>query len=338
MLAPRPPTAASNSVSEPRVSILVPCHNAAPYVASALDSAFAQTWPHYEVILVDDGSSDDSLRIARAYESRGLRVLAQPNRGAAAARNAALQAATGEFIQFLDADDVLAADKIAQQVPRLVASGPRMLASGAWARFRAEPAEAVFSPQPNGRDLSGVEFLQLHFEGGWMMQPAAWLAPRTLLDRAGPWDETLSLNDDGEYFARVMLVADRIVFCPEARSYYRTSLPGGSLSGRKDPRALASLHRSIELTLSHLQKADQTPRTRAACAYAWKWTAFELYPGAPALARDAESRCRALGGSRRPLPAGGRFQLLARLVGWRLAKRLLAARTPSLAGHAPPAA
>ena len=313
-------------MNEPLVSILIPCYNAASYIASSLGSAFAQTWPRYEVIVVDDGSTDDSLRIARGYERRGLRIIAQTNRGAAAARNVALQAATGEFIQFLDADDLLAPDKIAQQISLLLDRGPRVLASGSWARFRADPAEAVFAPQPNARDLGGVEFLQLHFEGGWMMHPAAWLAPRALLDRAGPWDETLSLNDDGEYFARVMLAADRIIFCPEARSYYRTSLPGGSLSGRNDPRALSSLHRSIELILSHLQEADQSARTHDACAYAWKWAAFELYPGATALARDAEMRCHALGGSPRPLPASGRFQLLARLVGWRLAKRLLARR------------
>jgi glycosyltransferase involved in cell wall biosynthesis len=308
-------------IVNPLVSIIVPCYNAARFVSAALDSALAQTWPACEVIVVDDGSRDESLAVARRYEARGVRVLTQPNRGAAAARNAGLRAAQGTFIQFLDADDLLASDKIAQQMRVFAGGDTDILSSSAWARFHVDPAEADFSPHPNWRDLNGVEFLQLHFEGGWMMQPAAWLAPRALLDRAGPWDEALSLNDDGEYFARVMLAARRIAFCGAARIYYRAPTRG-NLSARRDRRACESLHRSIELTLTHLLAADNSPRSLAAAAYAWKWTAFELFPGAPDLSRRAEAKCRELGGSPRPFPAGGRFQLVSRFLGWRLAKRL----------------
>ncbi len=308
-------------MSAPLASIVIPCHNAARWLAATLDSAFAQTWPNIEVILVDDGSTDDSLALARRYEGRGLRLFTQPNRGAAAARNNGLRAARGEFIQYLDSDDLLAPDKIAQQMT-LFADGSRTrLSSSTWARFTHNPEEAVLVSMPNWRDLTGVEFLQLHFETGGMMQPAAWLAPRALLDRAGPWNESLSLNDDGEYFARVMLAADEIRFCPSAKTYYRSQVTG-SLSSRKDHPALHSLYRSIDLTLAALLAADRSPRTLAAAAHAWKWTAFELYPGAPELSRRAEQNSRQLGGSRRPFPAGGRFQLASRFLGWRLAKRL----------------
>ena len=154
-----------------------------------------------------------------------------------------------------------------------------------------------------------------------MMQPAAWLAPRAVLDRAGPWNEALSLNDDGEYFARVALAARQILFCPDARSYYRSGV-SSSLSRRKDRRALASYFHSVELTAAHLSAADSSPRTRAALAYAWKWLAFEMYPGAPELADRAERESLALGGSSAPFPGARKFQLLASLLGWRLARRL----------------
>ena len=309
--------------SFPLVSIIIPCYNAAPFASATLESALAQTWPAKEIIAVDDGSSDASLTILRSFEARGVHVLTQPNRGASAARNTGLRAADGEYIQFLDADDLLAPDKIEQQMRVLLDADSPVLASGAWARFQEDPASAVFTPFSNWRGLTGVEFLQLHYEEICMMHPAAWLARRALLDTAGPWNESLSLNDDGEYFARVMLAAKQIVFCEEARSYYRSQI-SGSLSGRKDARALASLFKSVELTVGHLLAADNSPRTRAAAAYAWKWTAFELHPGSLDLSRLAEQNARSLGGSERPFPASGRFQLASRIIGWRMAKRFFA--------------
>lgn len=305
-----------------RVSVIVPCYNAAPTLPATIESVLAQTWRNTEVIVVNDGSTDASLEIARRYEPRGVRVVDQPNRGAAAARNAGLAQASGDFIQFLDADDLIAPDKIAHQVQRLL-SEKGALASGAWARFHGDPASAGFVAEPAWRDLAGVEFLCLHFEAGWMMPPAAWLAARSVVEQAGPWNESLSLNDDGEYFARVMLAAREIRFCAAARSYYRSGNPA-SLSARRDRRALESLHRSVALTFDHLLAAESSPRTRAAVAAGWRWIAFELYPDAPDLADSAEAQSQALGGSTRPLPAGGRFQLAARFLGWRLAKRFFA--------------
>jgi glycosyltransferase involved in cell wall biosynthesis len=290
-------------------------------VAEALESCLSQSRVTCEIIVVDDGSRDGSRAVLRGFESRGVRVIDQSNRGASAARNAGLRAAGGEFIQFLDADDLLAPDKLARQTALFAARPEARLVAGPWARFTDAPADAAFTPEANWRDLAPGEFLRLFFETGAMMHPAAWLARRELLDAAGPWDESLSLNDDGEYFARVMLRAGRIDFCPDARSYYRSNL-GGSLSGRKDAKALASLYRSFELSLGYLAAADPGPRTQAALAAGWKWLAFELYPGRPDLATEAERRARELGGSRRPFPGSGRFQLAARLLGWRLAKRL----------------
>ena len=307
---------------EPLVSIIIPCHNAAPWLAETLESALAQTWPEKEIILVDDGSTDGSLEVARGYESRGVCVLRQANRGAAAARNAGLAAARGDYLQFLDADDLLEPDKIAVQMDRLLASPPRHMASGAWARFRRDPREATFVPEPNWRDLSGLEFLLLHYEAGWMMLPAAWLCPRPLLDDAGSWNERLTLNDDGEYFGRVMLAAAGILFCGAARSYYRSGLRG-SLSRRKDVAALRSLWLSTELNCGRMLAAAQdSPRVRAAAANGWQRLAFESYPTAPDLAAAAERHAAHLGGSPFPLPAGPGFHRMARWTGWRFAKRL----------------
>ena len=303
------------------VSIIIPCFNSAPWLAQTLESALAQSWPNKEVILIDDGSKDQSLAIANEFGGRGVTVIAQPNRGASAARNAGLGTARGTYIQFLDADDLLAPDKIGLQMHALKQSGPDVLASASWSRFTHDPAQAVFVPQAVAEARTGVEFLQRHYETGSMMQPAAWLAPRELLDRAGPWDESLSLNDDGEYFARVMLTARGLVHVEQARCYYRSGV-ASSLSRRTDPAAFTSLFRSIELTTRHLLSKDNSPRTRAACADAWMRTAYEVFPSMSFLADAAEAHARTLGGSRRPMPGSGRFLWAAHFLGWRMARRI----------------
>src|SRR5438132_1122109 len=93
------------------VSILIPVYNAEAFVAEAIQSALDQTWPAKEVIAVDDGSTDRSPEILEGFGGR-VKIIEQENRGASAARNRALNQAQGEFIQFLDADDLLSPDKL----------------------------------------------------------------------------------------------------------------------------------------------------------------------------------------------------------------------------------
>src|ERR1700741_4422028 len=100
----------------PLVSILIPAFNASEYIADTIRSALAQSWPRKEIIVVDDGSTDATLPIARGFRSREVSVLTQPNQGAATARNTALSRCQGDVIQWLDADDLLAPDKIARQM------------------------------------------------------------------------------------------------------------------------------------------------------------------------------------------------------------------------------
>ena len=98
------------------VSILIPSYNAEEWIEETIQSALSQTWPRKEIIIVDDGSTDNSLRIAKEYESNSVKVISQENSGAAVARNKALEYAQGDYIQWLDADDLLAPDKIEKQL------------------------------------------------------------------------------------------------------------------------------------------------------------------------------------------------------------------------------
>jgi glycosyltransferase involved in cell wall biosynthesis len=304
------------------VSLIIPCHNAAPWLAQTLESALAQTWPVKEIILVDDGSTDGSLALARSRESRGVRVITQANRGASAARNAGLRAARGDLIQYLDADDLLSADKIAAQLAILQDAPRDSVASCRWGRFQSDPAAAVFGDVSVFRDFTPArEFLVQQAGTGDMMHPAAWLTPRSLAEAAGPWDETLSLNDDGEYFCRVLLLAPAVRHSPEGRAYYRSALPR-SLSRRRSPAALQSLFHSLQRYAGHLRTAEDSPRTRAALANLWQRACFELYPDAPALSAAAGREALTLGRPTVAFSAGPRLRWIAARFGWKLARRL----------------
>ncbi len=308
---------------KPLVSILIPAYNAAPWLADTLESALAQTHLHREIIVVDDGSRDETLAIARSYEARGVRVIAQSNAGAAAARNHAMRCARGEFLQFLDADDLLSARKIDLQLERLAGHPPDTLATCRWGRFDTDVSTARFVDEHVFRDFTPLDFLLLHTAEAATMHPGAWLVPRAVAERAGPWDERLSLNDDGEYFARVVLASAGLAFIdsPDATSFYRTGL-AGSLSRSRSQAAMASLFRSVEHVSAHLLAAENTPRVRRALADYWQRLCYELYPADPAGSRFAARQAADLGGSSLMPPMGRRARRLARLIGWRLIYRL----------------
>ena len=118
------------------VSILIPCYNAEKWLHEAIESALSQTWKDKEIIVVDDGSTDNSLKIARQYESNLVKVISQENKGAPAARKIALKYARGDYIQWLDADDMLAHDKIEKQMEMAQHIGnQKVLLSCSWGRF-----------------------------------------------------------------------------------------------------------------------------------------------------------------------------------------------------------
>ena len=195
---------------------------------------------------IDDGSVDNTLAIAKKYESAKIKVISQPNKGASAARNTAFREAQGDFIQYLDADDLLAPNKIERQVKLSKNTNSDFLIAGEWGRFYKDYSEALFIPQILWADMLPVDWLLCVWENHYMMHPAAWLVPRKLAQMAGSWDENLSLDDDGEYFCRVVLASQEVKFCWDAKSYYRSGI-SGSLSASRSYKAWKSAFLSIEL-------------------------------------------------------------------------------------------
>src|SRR5215475_9685579 len=219
---------------KPLVSILIPAFNSQEWIADTLRSALTQTWPHTEVIVVDDGSADETLAIAKRFESRSVRVISQDRQGGPAARNTAYSLCQGDYIQWLDNDDLLAPDKIERQVVvAMQGQSRRTLLSCAWGEFMYRPRCARFTPTALWRDLSPAQFMLTKLGQEVFMQTAVWLVSRELTDAAGPWDIGMLTDDDGEYFSRVVFKADHIRFVPDTHVYWRMTGPSrGSNMGR----------------------------------------------------------------------------------------------------------
>lgn len=292
----------------PTISILIPCYNSAKWIAKTLESALAQNCDK-EIIVVDDGSTDNSIEIIQRYP---VKLIEQENQGASVARNRAFQESAGEFIQYLDADDLLAPDKIKIQLARITEN---TVTSSEWGRFYDHPC-GVIKPQPIWSDRDPVDWICTSWtgKGGGIMPTLAWLTPRRLIEKAGPWNPERCSNDDGEFFTRVVLKSKGVKFC-QTQAYYR--IVAGSYGQRQD---LEAVFRSIVLCANHLLYVEDSKRTRLACADLFQKFVYIAWPDP--LAKIAEIGVKQFGGSSAPPFTSGTLHQLLTKVNWKLAKRV----------------
>lgn len=304
------------------VSILIPAYNAERWISETLKSALSQTWTNCEIIVIDDGSSDNTCHIARRFESKSVRVITQDNMGASAARNKALSLAQGDYIQWLDADDLLAPDKIAQQLKGGgEVKGSLVLLSSSFGLFYFRQHRAKFIPSALWNDMPPVEWFLARFTHRVWMNPAVWLVTRRLTEQVGPWDERLTLNDDGEYFGRAVAACETVKFVPEARSYYRQS-NSQSLSKTHTRKACESLFLSLKLCYGYFLLLENSERTRAAVLSHLQHCLIFFFPEEHEILKEADVFARELGGTLSPPKLSQKYQVVGRFFGWNTAKSL----------------
>ena len=149
-------------MNDPKVSILIPLYNSEEYIAETIDSCLNQTYDNIEIIIVDDGSTDSGLNIVREYENKhkNIKVEAQKNSGAPVARNRAFILSTGEYIQYIDADDLLHPDKIRLQMEVLKNSDDLTIVFGKHGYFKKTIENTEWKDLPVNKNYnSGKQFL-----------------------------------------------------------------------------------------------------------------------------------------------------------------------------------
>ena len=306
-----------------KVSILIPAYNAEKWIRETIMSALSQTWPSCEIIVVDDGSSDSTFDVANRFQSKNLKVIRQDNMGASVARNKAFSFAQGDYIQWLDADDLLAPDKISQQLKNAEDGNKSLrLLSSAFGYFFYRIHKAKFFPTNLWQDLTPVEWLITRFADRVWIHPAAWLVSRRLTNQVGPWDERLSLNDDGEYFARVVAACEEVKFVSGAKCYYR-QVNINSLSNTLTHNARESLFLSLELCYRSLLLLENSERTRNAALKHLQNYIIYFYPEEHELLGKIEELSKELGGSLTQPKLKFKYNLVRKIFGWETAKNLV---------------
>lgn len=217
----------------PLVSVIIPVHNGGRYLRAALESVFAQTYRPFEVIVVDDGSTDDSGVIAQSFPE--VRYIHQENQGVAAARNNAIEVAQGEFFAFLDQDDLWTTEKLKLQIAYLL-SHPEVGYTLTKQQFFLDPGATI--PAWFRKELLS----EAHT--GWVL--GTMVVRRTAFEKVGNFATGYSAASDGDWFFRAKAAEISMAVVPELLLLKRIH------SGNESARAkeiLAELRKVVKSSL-----------------------------------------------------------------------------------------
>lgn len=202
------------------VSVIMPLYNAEKYVAAAIDSVIAQSYDNWELIIVDDGSTDGSLAVASSYSSDRIRILSQPNHGACVARNKALLHAKGNYVKFLDADDLLAPDCIKLQMENIRTLEGSRIPFGDY-DFVDSTGDLTYSYSFDKEALL-YDDQPFFFFSHWEILISAPLHRKHLIDAVGGFDTSLKRGQEFDFHFRLALAGCEFVHFPVKTFSYRS--------------------------------------------------------------------------------------------------------------------
>lgn len=206
-----------NSCSKSKVSVIIPCYNAERWIGEAIESCLAQTYRPIEIIVVDDGSTDDSIKIVKQYGEK-VTLETGPNLGGNHARNRGFELSSGDYIQYLDADDFILPEKIERQIRVLEETGADVV-YGDWRHQTHFSNDTVVIDEVN---VSGhqQDVLESLLSGWWVALHSIIYKRKTVLETGG-WSEIIMAGQDKYFFISVALSGAKIVYSPGCFSIYR---------------------------------------------------------------------------------------------------------------------
>ncbi len=314
-----------------RVSVIIPCHNAQPYLAQTIGAVLDQSHAPHEIIVVDDGSTDGSLALARRFEARcagHLHVVSEHSGQAPRTRNIGAALASGDALMFLDADDVLGPGTLAALADTLAAH-PGAVAACPWRRLELAEGRWVARPASCAPRRPGQDTLSAWLTG-WYYPPCAILWSREAFARTGGWDEGTVINQDGDLMMRALIEGVPLVESAAGLAFYRRQPAGrNSLSGRRSTREGFAGRMSVAARVARrLEERDRLDPYRTAIGEALAAIAADAAGDHPDIARQAWALARWHGP-----------RIWSRLrprAGWRMRRGPAAADYPQHSSSAPP--
>lgn len=236
-------------MTNPLISIIIPTYNRASLIAETLDNLLEQTYKHWECIIVDDGSIDNTLDILKEYSKKDerLKYYQRPEnkkKGANTCRNYGFEVSKGDYIQFLDSDDFISSNKLEAQVKVINEQSDVSVLTSKYGFFEKSIHQSKIVNNKvyfkNYKD--GFSLLEDIGRSGGYFPVHCYLVKRDILLIAGKWDESLLVNQDGELFCRVLLNSKNIVFAENAIAYYRTNSGANVSASNTIEKALSRIN------------------------------------------------------------------------------------------------
>lgn len=302
-----------------KVSVIIPCFNSILFLPETIQSVLNQTYSTIEIIVIDDGSSDGSLEYLQALDIPNLIVKPNIGKGACAARNYGFELSTGDYIQYLDADDILHPSKIKNQLQLFEQFGDEILSSGVWGRFHNSVSDVKWEHQYINKDYEKpIYWLVDSWNGNGMGQTSIWLTHRSLIEKAGKWNESLLLNQDGEFFSRVLLNAKAIKFCEDAKVYYRSGNSNSITQQHKFSKEKAnSLLKSCMLYQKNCKQYVNFEIVKKGLGQNYLTFIYQFYPLYPELLKKSEEQFYNLGYKKIWAVGGINFKRIAKIIGFK---------------------
>ncbi|MFB9864459.1 glycosyltransferase family 2 protein [Rufibacter immobilis] len=296
----------------------MPVYNASEFLRAAIQSLLNQTYPNWELIAVDDGSTDNSWDILKSYTDPRIKIYQRPNGGQSAATNTGLDYAKGEYIQFFDADDLMDSRKIEIQINAIREHGEDTIAVAKWAFFKDNIQDATFKDEPVYYSADAIHWLQSLWLFETMMPNHGYFIPRKVMEKAGKYyDETIKLNIDFEYFTRMVINATKVVYCPESVCYYRKGIKASKTYKPNLDKRLSALGARVK-GIKDLFEVDRSERSLEAARMALTIVTYAF----PEILPYSRKAIKDLGLERFASFGGQKFLFLSKTLGFSNAVRV----------------
>ncbi|MEH1792133.1 glycosyltransferase family 2 protein [Nostoc sp.] len=259
-----------------KVSVIIPCYNTERFLAQTIESVFSQTFADYEIILIDDGSTDGTAEVIKSFGNK-VRAEFSANRGASAARNRGTDIAQGKFIQYLDADDLLRSDALDKRVNALEASGADVAYSD-WQKLEENETGEFLPGNVIARKIEDVHpDPQIALFTNFWAPPAALLYRREIVDAIGGWNESLPIIQDARFLLDAALVGGKFIYVPGVGADYRVH-KNKSLSSR-DPVGFVKdcFHNNCQIEEFWRHHGGLTPERSSALVNGYDYTSRTLF-------------------------------------------------------------